>query len=412
MNPPHPRTPMTGRDDVSLYILTCASRIGSHVLASTLESVARSDWGAEPLIHLDDREDGDPKDRQTASYRRLLERISADRPSYALVLEDDVAVNRHLRANLAAWQPVCEGRRRFLGSLYDPNLRPLQGAPAVDDGFVADPESVYGSQAFLLTPEVADHCLEHWGDVEGMQDIRVSRLAARLHPHAVLVHRPSLVDHAGAALSTHGGTHHTAVDFDPWWRAGRADGALSWEAVHGWFDWSDFYHQQVRALPHGGVVVEVGAFLGRSIIFLAQAMKEARKDLRLHAVDTFVGSPSDPIVRAAVEAHGGSLRAAFDRNLAAAAVDDAVTVLATSSVEAARSFADRSVDLVFLDGDHGEEAVEADVAAWTPKVRPGGTVAGHDIDTYPSVGRALARVLGPGGYSVDHRQNLWFRTLG
>jgi predicted O-methyltransferase YrrM len=404
---------MPGRDGFRLYVLTCAPRIMSGVVHGTLASIARSDWGDEPVVHLDDEPGGgDAKTRQTRGYRRVLERIARERLARALVLEDDVAVNRHLRANLEAWEPVRRGDP-FLGSLYNPNLRPLAGAPAVEHGFVADPESVYGSQAFVLTPEVADYCLEHWDEVQALQDIRVSRLAARMDPRAVHVHTPSLVEHVGAALSTHGGSHHTATDFDPWWHAG-ANGAhpLPWEQVHGWFDWPRFYQERVNALPHGAMVVEVGVFLGRSIIYLAQAMKAARKDLQLYAVDTFAGSPSDPVVLAAVEAHGGSLRAAFERNLADAGVAGMVTVIPATSVQAARAFADGGVDLVFLDGDHAYDAVVADLLAWLPRVRRGGMLAGHDIDTYADVSRALDGVLGRGRYAADHAQNLWTYRKG
>lgn len=44
----------------------------------------------------------------------------------------------------------------------------------------------------------------------------------------------------------------------------------------------------------------------------------------------------------------------------------------------AERFDDASLDLVFIDADHAEEAVLVDLAAWVPKVRPGGIVAGHD----------------------------------
>ncbi|HKJ23652.1 MAG TPA: class I SAM-dependent methyltransferase [Myxococcota bacterium] len=44
----------------------------------------------------------------------------------------------------------------------------------------------------------------------------------------------------------------------------------------------------------------------------------------------------------------------------------------------AKEFDDASLDLVFIDADHSEEGVRSDLAAWMPKVRPGGIVAGHD----------------------------------
>ena len=48
------------------------------------------------------------------------------------------------------------------------------------------------------------------------------------------------------------------------------------------------------------------------------------------------------------------------------------------SVLAADDVGDGSLDFVFIDADHTYEAVAADIQAWWPKVRPGGTLAGHD----------------------------------
>lgn len=45
---------------------------------------------------------------------------------------------------------------------------------------------------------------------------------------------------------------------------------------------------------------------------------------------------------------------------------------------AAANFPDKFFDLVYLDANHSYEAVMADLAAWAPKIRPGGTFAGHD----------------------------------
>jgi hypothetical protein len=48
------------------------------------------------------------------------------------------------------------------------------------------------------------------------------------------------------------------------------------------------------------------------------------------------------------------------------------------SVTAAKAIADSSLDFVFIDADHTYDAVTADLAAWWPKVRPGGILSGHD----------------------------------
>lgn len=59
-----------------------------------------------------------------------------------------------------------------------------------------------------------------------------------------------------------------------------------------------------------------------------------------------------------------------------------VQLLRKFSVEAAKDFANGSLDFVYLDGNHNLQNVIADLAAWTPKVRPGGIVAGHDYIRY------------------------------
>ncbi len=65
------------------------------------------------------------------------------------------------------------------------------------------------------------------------------------------------------------------------------------------------------------------------------------------------------------------------------------------SDEAAKDFADESFDLVFIDADHSEEWVLRDLAAWLPKVRAGGVIAGHDYGAphHPGVKRAVDRVF-------------------
>jgi len=65
------------------------------------------------------------------------------------------------------------------------------------------------------------------------------------------------------------------------------------------------------------------------------------------------------------------------------------------SSRAAGIFPDGYFDLVFIDGDHTYEAVLQDLKAWTPKVRKGGWVSGHDcIRRTPGVAKALEEFYG------------------
>ena len=73
------------------------------------------------------------------------------------------------------------------------------------------------------------------------------------------------------------------------------------------------------------------------------------------------------------------------------------------SVDAAEQIEDESLDFVFLDAGHTEEAVISDIVAWAPKVKPDGVVFGHDW-WFPTVRRALDRAL-PGW--ERHEESVW-----
>jgi len=51
----------------------------------------------------------------------------------------------------------------------------------------------------------------------------------------------------------------------------------------------------------------------------------------------------------------------------------------SSATVAARTTADESLSFVYIDGDHSYASVAADLAAFWPKVAPGGMVGGHDF---------------------------------
>ena len=59
-------------------------------------------------------------------------------------------------------------------------------------------------------------------------------------------------------------------------------------------------------------------------------------------------------------------------------------------------FADKSVDLVYIDGDHSYQAVNKDIELYLPKIKQGGILAGHDYSkSWPGVVKAVDERLGP-----------------
>jgi hypothetical protein len=56
-----------------------------------------------------------------------------------------------------------------------------------------------------------------------------------------------------------------------------------------------------------------------------------------------------------------------------------VNLIRGYSPYASSGFNDGALDLVYLDGRHDRAAVEADLKAWWPKIKPGGLFGGHDM---------------------------------
>ena len=82
-----------------------------------------------------------------------------------------------------------------------------------------------------------------------------------------------------------------------------------------------------------------------------------------------------------------------------------VVVFRDLTAPAAARFADGVLDWVFIDADHTQAGVSADIEAWRPVVRAGGWLLGHDC-TWPSVCTALDEYL-PDWFSVDPRESVW-----
>jgi predicted O-methyltransferase YrrM len=169
---------------------------------------------------------------------------------------------------------------------------------------------------------------------------------------------------------------------------------VKWFSIQGWFDYDSLYRQVVADAKDGYHFAEIGAWLGRSTAYLADRIANSGKDIRLTVVDTWEGSNErahrEKIAK--LENSGQTLFGTFQDNMQACGVANVLSPLRLPSVEAAKTFADKSLDFVFIDGDHAYESVCADIDAWLPKVKPGGLLAGHDYP-YPPVARAVKEKL-------------------
>lgn len=156
-----------------------------------------------------------------------------------------------------------------------------------------------------------------------------------------------------------------------------------------WFNFKQAYAQAVEQAKPGAHFVEVGCYGGRSTVYLADLIIMSGKDITLTCVDHWLGSVEHK--------ERPELASIYDIFLtsterARARLGDQFRILKSDSAEAAKCFANNSLDFVWLDAGHDYVSVSRDIKAWLPKVKEGGILGGDD---YPmaGVGEAVRELI-------------------
>lgn len=93
---------------------------------------------------------------------------------------------------------------------------------------------------------------------------------------------------------------------------------------------------------------------------------------------------------------------------AAAETGSESEVIKGLSTTVSTTFRDGGLDFVYLDGNHTLPQVIADLAAWTPKVRVGGVIAGHDYIRGKQSGYQVHVVDGLHAWTRSYNVKPWF----
>lgn len=151
-------------------------------------------------------------------------------------------------------------------------------------------------------------------------------------------------------------------------------------------------------VPADQAIVELGSFKGMSTAYLATGARDGA-GAKVWAVDPW-DLPGNPYGK-----HGYSapiVRDEFEAQLRAMKLWSRVTPVRAFSVDAAAAWDGPSVGLLFVDADHEEASVRADVAAWRPHLADGHDIAFDDLDTPRNPGvRVVVEELVAEGYSLE-----------
>lgn len=162
--------------------------------------------------------------------------------------------------------------------------------------------------------------------------------------------------------------------------------------IEGWMSEEElrWLAEQAKLTGPSSKIVEVGVFLGRSARAIAD---NADWGSTIYCVDPY-SSYDDEGVKRAIET--GSWDDVYEQaksNLyfpyGNVESPSRAVFLRKSSVCAALRFLDRTIDMIFIDGDHSYSSVLADIIAWERTVKPGGLICGHDYNVHPGVKLAV-----------------------
>jgi len=141
-------------------------------------------------------------------------------------------------------------------------------------------------------------------------------------------------------------------------------------------------------------IVEIGSWIGESTCLLAWSLKGS--EAKMYAIDNFKGNASDPLARMRYQKRMSKLnldntKEIFDKNISHFNLGTRIKTIVADSLTAAKTFCEPhySIDLLFIDGDHAEEATKNDINAWLPFVKHGGIIVCHDFTSNHGVPQAI-----------------------
>jgi predicted O-methyltransferase YrrM len=155
-----------------------------------------------------------------------------------------------------------------------------------------------------------------------------------------------------------------------------------------------------KQAPSHGRIVEVGSYFGGSAITLAVAL--LHRSVGVTSIESFMGN-----LDGTVDGLKLSSPAVFLQNVKGQFPHLNISTLPLDSLNASRKFQDRSLDMVFIDGNHSTAAVTNDIDVWLPKVKKGGVIAGDDI-SWGSVSKAVTQKFGAG---YESECDIWWTIV-
>lgn len=163
--------------------------------------------------------------------------------------------------------------------------------------------------------------------------------------------------------------------------------------------------EQIFAEKTPKVIVEVGCWLGVSTMHMGSMLPVGGV---IYAVDHWLGSiehqPNQPFWSPILP----KLYDQFLSNIIHAELTDKIIPVRMSSLEASIYLSGLKADLIYIDASHDYESVYADLYAWYPLIKDGGTFCGDDWH-HPPIKQAVYQFADEQNLKVvvPPKSNMW-----
>ena len=146
--------------------------------------------------------------------------------------------------------------------------------------------------------------------------------------------------------------------------------------IYGFCDYMGLYKKVVKIFPSGSHFVEVGAFLGKSAVFMAVEIINSGKRIKFDCIDHWIGS-EEHYDNENVDTE--NLYEKFLENIQP--VKGVINPVKAESAMASKLYKLNSLDFIFIDASHDERSVREDLTYWMPRLKEDGMIAGDDVDS-------------------------------
>jgi hypothetical protein len=139
---------------------------------------------------------------------------------------------------------------------------------------------------------------------------------------------------------------------------------------------------EIQLLGESVVGCELGVSYGFNLVYTLESCPNISKVYAIDPYTPYDDGPGGFVDQDTID----KVKALFKQNTAR--FGDKVCFLNLTSDESFNLIPDKSLDYIFIDGDHSYDSVKKDLAHYYSKVKPGGIFSGHDF-SLPGVSRAV-----------------------